>query len=152
MSSSAPAPDSPARTYGGPLPGVRVPMTAVLRWGSLGSLAALVVAAMIGYLVAGTAGLWGAVLGIAIPVIFYSITVVVAVVTVRVRPEVFGAAILGSWVVKIAVLIGVLAILSGATFYSRGAFFIAFVVGTVGYLVAEAVIVVRTRVPYLEPQ
>lgn len=138
-------------TYDGPLPGVRIPMTAVLRWGTLGSLVALVVAAAIGYLVAGSEGLWGAVLGIAIPVAFYSITVIVAVITVRVRPEVFGAAILGSWVVKIAVLIGVLAALSNADFYSRGAFFIAFVVGTVGYLIAEAIIVVRTRVPYLEP-
>jgi hypothetical protein len=142
----------PASKYEGPLPGVRIPMAAVLRWGTLGSVVALAIAAALGYLLAGSEGLWGAVLGIAIPVVFYSITVVVAVVTVRVRPEVFGAAILGSWVVKIAVLIGVLALLSGATFYSRGAFFIAFVVGTVGYLVAEAVIVVRTRVPYLEPQ
>lgn len=140
-----------AHDYDGPLPGVRIPMTAVLRWGTLGSIVALVTAAVIGYWVAGSEGLWGAVLGIAIPVVFYSITVVVAVVTVRVRPEIFGAAILGSWIVKIAVLIGVLAALSNADFYSRGAFFVAFVVGTVGYLVAEAVIVVRTRVPYLEP-
>jgi hypothetical protein len=149
---SSPGSSQPARKYEGPLPGVRIPMAAVLRWGTLGSVVALAIAAALGYLLAGSEGLWGAVLGIAIPVVFYSITVVVAVVTVRVRPEVFGAAILGSWVVKIAVLIGVLAVLSGATFYSRGAFFIAFVVGTVGYLVAEAVIVVRTRVPYLEPQ
>jgi hypothetical protein len=127
-------------------------MAAVLRWGTAGSVVALVVAGAIGFLVAGSSGLWGAVLGIAIPVAFYSITVIVAVVTVRVRPEVFGAAILGSWVVKIAVLIAVLALLRDAEFYSRGAFFVAFVVGTVGYLIAEAVIVVRTRVPYLEPQ
>lgn len=126
-------------------------MAAVLRWGSLGSVVALVAASIAGYLVAGTPGMWGAALGIAIPVAFYSITVIVAVITVRVRPEIFGAAILGSWVLKIAVLIGVLAALQDADFYSRGAFFVAFVVGTVGYLVAEAVIVVRTRVPYLEP-
>ena len=144
--------NDPADKYQGPLPGVRIPMTAVLRWGTAGSLVALVVAGGLGYLVAGTQGLWGGVLGIAIPVAFYSITVIVAVVTVRVRPEIFGAAILGSWVLKIAVLIGVLAVLRDATFYSRGAFFVAFVVGTVGYLVAEAVIVVRTRVPYLEPR
>lgn len=138
--------------YNGPLPGVRIPMTAVLRWGSIGSLVVMVLAAGLGWAIAGSAGLWGAVLGIAIPVVFYSITVVVALVTLRVRPEVFGAAILGSWIVKIAVLIGVLAALSNADFYSRGAFFIAFVIGTVGYLVAEAAIVVKTRVPYLEPR
>lgn len=127
-------------------------MSAVLKWGTVGSLIAMVLAAGVGWLVDGSAGLWGAVLGIAIPVVFYSITVIVALVTLRVRPEVFGAAILGSWVVKIAVLIGVLAALSNADFYSRGAFFVAFVVGTVGYLVAEALIVVKTRVPFIEPR
>ncbi len=127
-------------------------MSAVLKWGTVGSLIAMVLAAGVGWLVDGSAGLWGGVLGIAIPVVFYSITVVVALVTLRVRPEVFGAAILGSWVVKIAVLIGVLAALSNADFYSRGAFFVAFVVGTVGYLVAEALIVVKTRVPFIEPR
>lgn len=136
----------------GPLPGVRVPMTAVLRWGSLGSLIAMVVAVVIGFLLAGMPGLWGALLGIAIPVAFFSITVIVALVTVRVRPEVFGAAILGSWLIKIVVLIAVLAVLSRADFYDRGIFFAAFVVGTVGYLVTEAIIVVRTRVPYIEPE
>lgn len=127
-------------------------MTAVLRWGSLGSLIAMVVAVVIGFLIAGMPGLWGALLGIAIPVAFFSITVIVALVTVRVRPEVFGAAILGSWLIKIVVLIAVLAVLSRADFYDRGIFFAAFVVGTVGYLVTEAIIVVRTRVPYIEPE
>lgn len=127
-------------------------MSAVLKWGTLGSVVVMVLAAGVGWLVDGSAGMWGAILGIAIPVAFYSITVIVALVTLRVRPEVFGAAILGSWVVKIAVLIGVLAALSNADFYSRGAFFVAFVVGTVGYLVAEALIVVKTRVPFIEPR
>jgi hypothetical protein len=136
----------------GPLPGVRIPMTAVLRWGSMGSLIAMVVAALVGWLIDGPAGMWGGILGIAIPVAFYSITVIVAVVTVRLRPELFGAAILGSWIVKIAVLIAVLAVLSRADFFNRGVFFAAFVVGTIGYLVAEAIIVVRTRVPYIEPR
>ena len=138
-------------TAEGPLPGVRITMGAVLRWGSLGALVALLLAGGIGWLVDGAAGLWGGLLGIAIPVSFFSITVIVALLTLRVRPEVFGAAILGSWVLKLIVLIIVLALLSGADFYTRTVFFIAFVVGTVGYLLMEAVIVLRTRVPYVEP-
>jgi hypothetical protein len=144
--SGPPSAASPA-----PLPGVRRPMAAVLRWGSLGALVAIVLAAVLGWVIAGMPGLWGAILGIAIPVAFFSVTVIVALVTLRVRPEVFGAAILGSWILKIAILIAVLAVLSRADFYSRTAFFIAFVVGTVGYLLTEAIIVVRTRVPYVEP-
>ena len=136
----------------GPLPGVRKPMTAVLRWGTAGSIVAMVLAGLIGWLVAGSQGFWGGVLGIVIPVAFFSITVVVALVTLRVNPQVFGAAILGSWVVKIVLLIVVLAVLSGADFYSRTVFFIAFVIGTIGYLLTEAIIVIKTRVPYLEPR
>lgn len=135
----------------GPLPGVRVTMGAVLRWGSLGAVVALILAAGIGWLVDGTTGLWGGLLGIAIPVCFFSITVIVALLTLRVRPEVFGATLLGSWVLKLIVLIAVLALLSGADFYNRTVFFVAFVVGTVGYLVMEATVIVRTRVPYIEP-
>jgi hypothetical protein len=134
------------------MPGVRIPMVAVLRWGSVGSLVALVLAGGIGWVIDGTSGLWGGVLGIAIPVVFFSITVIVALFTLAVRPEIFGAAILGSWVIKLILLIAVLALLSGADFFNRAIFFVAFVVGTVGYLLAEAVIVVRTRVPFVEPQ
>jgi hypothetical protein len=112
----------------------------------------MVVAVTVGFLIAGMPGLWGGLVGIAIPVAFFSITVIVAILTVRVRPEVFGAAILGSWLLKIVVLIAVLAALSGADFYDRAVFFSAFIVGTVGYLVTEAIIVVRTRVPYIEPE
>lgn len=136
----------------GPLPGVRKPMTAVLRWGTAGSIVAMVLAAGIGWLVAGSEGAWGGVLGIVIPVAFFSITVIVALVTLRVNPAIFGAAILGSWLVKIILLIVVLALLSGADFYSRPVFFVAFVIGTVGYLLTEAFIVIKTRVPYLEPR
>ena len=136
----------------GPLPGVRIPMTAVLRWGTAGSLVAMVLAGGIGWLIDSSAGFWGGVLGIAIPVGFFSITVIVALLTLHVRPEIFGTAILGSWIIKLILLIVVLAVLSGADFYNRTIFFIAFVLGTVGYLVAEAVIVVRSRVPYLEPR
>lgn len=126
-------------------------MAAVLRYGSAGSLVALVLAGGIGWLIDGMPGLWGGVLGIAIPVGFFSVTVIVALLTLRVRPEVFGAAILGSWIIKLIALIGVLALLSGSDFYNRVIFFIAFVIGTIGYLVSEAVIVMRTRVPYIEP-
>jgi hypothetical protein len=126
-------------------------MSAVLKWGTLGSVVVMVLAAVIGWLIAGMPGLWGGILGVAIPVAFFSITVIVALVTLRVRPGVFGAAILGSWIAKLVLLIVVLAALSRADFYSRGVFFVAFVIGTIGYLVTEAVIVVKTRVPFIEP-
>lgn len=132
--------------------GVVLPMRRVALAGYLGALAVLPVAAALGWLVDGGAGVWGAVLGLAVPVGFLSVTVLVALGTARMAPTALGAAVLGSWLIKICLLIAVLAVLGGADFYSRGVFFATFLVGVAGYLAVEAVIVVRTRVPYVEPR
>lgn len=133
-----------------PLPGVRRPMVAVLTIGSVVFLLAMPVAAAIGYAIAGSAGAWGAFLGIAIPVVFFTMTVLVAVFTVRVSPNIFGAVVLGSWIVKLIALIVALYFLRDADFYDRPIFFFAFLIGTAAYLILEALIVVRTRVPYVD--
>lgn len=133
------------------LPALREPMRRVLRLGTGGFLAALPLATLIGFVIDGASGAWGALLGMAIPVAFFSVTAAIALWTMRVRPEWLGAAVLGSWLIKVIVLIAVLAWLSNATFYNRAIFFVMLLVGTVGYLVVEAAIVLRTRVPYIDP-
>lgn len=133
------------------LPALREPMRRALRIGALAFLAAVPVVAVIGYFVDGMAGVWGALLGLALPLAFLSITSIVALATVRLRPDLLGAAVLGSWLLKIIVLIAVLVPLSNAHFYNRMVFFIVLLIGTFGYLALEAVIVVRTRVPYVDP-
>lgn len=55
-----------------------------------------------------------------------------------------------SLLVKLLLLVIVLAQLRGAEFYAAGAFFVAFVVGVAGWLLTEAVVVVKTRVPYVD--
>ncbi len=66
-------------------------------------------------------------------------------------PERAGASVLGSWIVKMVLLMVVLVLLREADFYSRPVLFVALLVGTVGTLLLEAFVVVRTRVPYVEP-
>ena len=61
-----------------------------------------------------------------------------------------GAAVLGSWLVKMILLIVILVLLRDADFYSRPVLFITLLVGTVGALVLEALVVSRTQVPYTE--
>lgn len=131
--------------------GVVLPMRRTVLVGYAVALVALPLAAAIGWAVAGAAGAWGGLLGIAVPVGFLSVTAVVALATARLEPAKLGAAVLGSWLLKVILLIAVLAALRPADFYSRGVFFAAFVVATVGYLVLEAVVVTRTRTPYVEP-
>jgi hypothetical protein len=126
------------------------PMRRVLRIGLIASLVALPVAVLIGYLVAGAAGAWGAAIGMGIAVGFFTITIGVALVTAGMDATALGASVLGSWLIKMILLLVVLALLRDADFYSRPVLFIALLVGTIGTLVLEALVVTRTPVPYTE--
>jgi hypothetical protein len=131
--------------------GLVVPMRRTLRFAAVGALVLLMVAVPVGWAIAGTAGIWGAVLGVTVPVLFLGITAAVALLTARLAPSMLGLAVLGSWLLKIVVLLAVLIALDGRDFYARGVFFVAFLLGTAGFLVVEALVVTRTRVPYVEP-
>jgi len=128
-----------------------VPMHRVLRTGALAALVALPGAALVGFLLAGAPGAWGALIGMGIAVAFFAVTVVVALVTAGMDATRLGAWVLGSWLLKIILLIVVLALLRDQDFYSRPALFVALLVGTAGSLVLEARVVTTTRVPYVEP-
>lgn len=109
------------------------------------------VGVVLGALVEGWSGVWGALLGLAVPAIFLSITAVVAVLTARLPATTMGAIVLGSWLVKIVFLLAILVGLRGATFYSTGVFFVAFLAGLVAYLAVETISVLRTRQAYVTP-
>ena len=126
-------------------------MRRILRTGAVAALVALPVSALLGYLVGGTAGAWGALIGMGIAVAFFAVTVGVALATAGMDPTRLGIWVLGSWLAKIVLLLVVLAVLRDASFYSRPALFVALLVGTTGSLLLEARIVATTRVPYVEP-
>jgi hypothetical protein len=140
------SPDRPA------LPeGLVVPMRRVLRVGALAAAVALPVATLLGWLLGGAPGAWGALIGMGLAVAFLAITVVVALATARMAPTQLGMVVLGSWLVKIVLVIVVLAVLRGQDFFSEAALFVALLVGTAGTLLLEARIVATTRVPYVQP-
>jgi len=131
--------------------GLVEPMRRVLRVWLIAVVVGLPAVVLIGYLVAGAPGAWGAAIGMGLAVGFLSITVGVALGTARMGPNALGASVLGSWIVKMLLLMVVLVLLREADFYSRPVLFVALLVGTVGTLLLEAFVVVRTRVPYVEP-
>lgn len=126
------------------------PMRRVLRIGAVASAIALPVAALVGFLLAGAPGAWGALIGMGLAVAFFGITVVVALLTARMDPTQLAMWVLGSWLIKVILLIVVLAPLRGAEFYSRPALFLSLLVGTLGTLLLEARVITTTRVPYVE--
>jgi hypothetical protein len=111
----------------------------------------LVVAAVAGWLVDGRAGVVGAVLGVGIPLVFFGVTVLTALLTARWSPGAMGAVVLGSWVVKMAALIAVLAWIDGWDGWSRPVFFVSFAITVPAWLGMEAWVVVKTRQPYTAP-
>ncbi len=151
-SSDASGPATPDRAGRRPGPvGLVAPMRRVLRAGAVASAIALPLAVALGYLLAGVPGVWGALIGMGIAVGFFAITVAVALLTAGLDVTTLGISVLGSWLIKMVLLIIVLVLLRGAEFYSRPALFIALLVGTIGSLLLEALVVTRTQVPYVEP-
>ncbi len=132
-------------------PALVTPMRRVLRIGMVAVLIALPLSLLIGYLVAAGAGVWGALIGMGLAAGFFAITVGVALGTAALDVTALGAAVLGSWLFKMVLLIVVLALLRDADFYSRPVLFVSLLLGTIGALVLEAVVVTRTQVPYTDP-
>lgn len=110
-----------------------------------------VVGSLVGLLVSGTPGLWGALLGAAVTVFFSGTTVVSMLKTTRSGPQTTALVVLGGWVLKMFVLLGVLAVLREAHFYDRYVFAVVLLVGTIGSAALDYRAVSRGRVPYVAP-
>jgi len=115
------------------------------------SAAITVLAVGIGYLVAGTPGVWAALIGAAISVVFNGATVLSMYLVAGRSPELLQIVLLGGWLVKMALLVIVLVWLREQTFYHKGVFVATLVVVVVAALMVEVVTVLRARIPYVEP-
>jgi hypothetical protein len=121
-----------------------------LRKGLLAWAVLTVALSAIGFLVSGESGVWGALLASVLAGSFFAVTGIVAALTVNLDVQYLGFAVLGSWLLKIVVLLGALFWLRGQDFYDRPIFFITLLLETIVLLVLEAVLVTRAPVPYVE--
>ena len=115
----------------------------------LGALTVLGVA--IGALVAGLPGVWGALLGVGVALLFSATTVWAMLRTVDASPTTTAAVVMGSWLAKMVVLIVILVVLRGMDFYDRWVFAGVLLVGVIGSAVLDYRAVSRGRIPYVEP-
>lgn len=133
-----------------PSPAVVLPMRRIVRAGWIGFGVLLPVG--LALVAAGQAAAgWGVVLGVGLPFAFFMVTSIVALRTATVSVEKLGYIVLGSWLLKLIALLVALAWLRGQDFYSRPVFFGVFLTCTIGLLVLEALIVQKTKVPYVDP-
>ena len=115
----------------------------------LGGLTVLGV--VVGLLVAGLPGLWGALLGIGVALVFSATTVWTMLRTVDSSPTTTAAVVMGTWFAKMVVLIAVLVVLRGQDFYDRWVFAGVLLLGVVGSAFLDYRAVSRGRIPYVEP-
>jgi hypothetical protein len=127
------------------------PLRRVLRAGLIGVAVLAPVAAIAGWLVDGSAGLVGALVGVLVPAAFFALTVVTALVTLHLSPGALGAIVLGSWVVKLILFIVALSLLNLWDGWSRPVFGVTFMIAVVGWLALEAWMVISTKQPYVQP-
>lgn len=106
----------------------------------------------VGALVAGAAGVWGALLGVAITLIFSGTTIASMLYTAEKGPSTTMAVLLGGWIAKMAVLLVLLAVLGQLDFYHKVVFAVVVMVGVVGSAALDMLSVVRGREPYVNPR
>ena len=119
--------------------------------GAVGLVVLAVISAGVWSAVDGLPGLWGALLGAGIGGAFVLTTAIVVVATARSAPQTTAAILLGTWLLKLLVAIGVVAALDRFDFYSRPAFAVTIIAALVVVLAGETWGILRTRAPYVEP-
>jgi hypothetical protein len=126
-----------------------------LRYGGLVTLAIAVVGAVAGYLAAGVPGLVSALLGAVLAAVFLGLTTASMLVAWRVTrgsplDARFFAIVMGTWIVKLFVFIGVAIWLSGQSWLDPMVFFLVSLVAVVGTLIVDVVAFQTSRVPYVD--
>ena len=115
-------------------------------------LAALAVLGLgIGYAVAGVAGMWGAVIGVGLALLFSGTTVASMLLTSRAPATTMAAVVMGGWLAKVVVLIAVLAVIRDEDFYHRGVLAAVLFAGVIGSALLDLRAVKVGRVPYVTP-
>lgn len=125
-----------------------------LRWSAGVTAALAVVGAVVGLAVAGTSGLWSALVAILLAAVFLGLTAATILIANRwygdpLYVPIFFGAVMGGWVVKFALFIVVLLVLRGADWLNGTVFFVALVVSVLASLVVDVVVMLRMRVPHV---
>lgn len=140
-----------------PIPVVPPHVTAEIFRAALRATVALLVVLVvlgvgIGALVAGLPGVWGAMLGVAVALLFSGTTILSMAYTADKSPSTTMAVVLGAWIAKMVVLVVVLATVGQMDFFHRTIFAAVVLVGVVGSAALDMYSVVKGREPYTSPR
>jgi hypothetical protein len=126
-----------------------------LIYGSILAAAIAVVGSLIGFLVDGIPGLLGALVGAAMTAVFLGLTAGTILLASHVaKGELFSPAffgiVMGGWLLKLLVFLGLVVLLAGQDFLNPVVMFVTIVVAVLGSLAVDVLAFTRTRVPYVD--
>ncbi|MBW9093740.1 hypothetical protein JNB62_08605 [Microbacterium jejuense] len=127
----------------------------VLVWSGSVTAGLAVVGAIVGYLVAGTNGLWSALAGVVIAAVFLGITGASILIANRwfgdaLYVPIFFGIVLGGWLLKFVVFLIALFVLRDQPWIVGPVFFVALVASVLASLVIDVVVLMRMRVPVVD--
>jgi hypothetical protein len=125
-----------------------------LLWSAIAFVVLAVVGSVVGFLVAGPSGLWSALTGVFLAVLFLSITAISILVANRwygdpLYVPLFFGIVLGGWILKLVVFVVLLMVLRGQPWITPNVFFVAVIVGVMTALVIDVVVIARMRIPHV---
>lgn len=129
-------------------------LRAALTWGLIVGAAVAVIAAVVGALVAGPDGVWSGVIGATVGVVFPALTALSILVANRwygqemFLPIYFGI-VMGGWVLKFALVLVALLVISRIEWIVSPIFFFALVAAAIGAITVDIVVMARMRLPHV---
>ncbi|QIG38201.1 hypothetical protein G5T42_00835 [Microbacterium sp. 4R-513] len=125
-----------------------------LQWSAIVTAVLAVLAGVIGFLVAGTTGLWSALAGVLIAAVFLGITGASILIANRwygddLYVPIFFGIVLGGWILKFVIFIVALLILRGQPWIDPTVFFVSVVVSVLASLAVDVVVMLRMRIPHV---
>ncbi len=135
-------------------PAINPVLRTVLLWTGIAAVVLIVLGGGIGFLVAGTDGLWSGLAGVGLAVVFLALTPVSVLIANRfygreMFATVFFGIVMGGWLLKLVIFIVAIVILRGQSWVVPGVIFGSLVAGIIVSLVIDAVAFSRLRVPHV---
>ena len=126
-------------------------------FGGLLAVAIAVVGSVVGFLVDGGTGLVSALIGAAMAFLFLGVTAGSILLANRIANSdflnpLFFITVLGGWLLKFAVFLVLLFILKDQPWINNVVLLLTVIVGVVGSLVVDVVVIARSRQPYVDVQ
>jgi hypothetical protein len=124
-------------------------------FGGLLALAIAVIGSVIGFVVDGSVGLVSALIGAAMAFVFLGVTAGSILLANRIANSdflnpLFFITVLGGWLLKFAVFLVLLFILKDQPWINNVVLLLTVIVGVVGSLVVDVVVIARSRQPYVD--